>query len=143
MGVELVEYHAGLDPRPARFDVDLENPVHVAREVDLDAASHGLAAQAGTSAAGRDGNAPFVRETEDAGDLVRVGGIGDAQGVDFVNAGVCAVQDPGRFVEPKRAVDLFPDLFPPGCVHIPCLYDIPGLCLVVLIPKWGRGTPST
>ena len=122
VGVELVQDHAGLDPGPARFDVDLEDPVHVAGEIDLDAAAHGLSGQAGAAAAGRDGDAPFVREPEDAGDLVRVGGIGDAERFDFVYAGVRAVQDPGRFVEPERATRFFPDLFLPGCFHVPCLH---------------------
>ena len=126
VGVEFVEHHAGLDPGPLLLDVDLEDPVHVPGEVDLDAAAYRLAAQAGSSAAGRDGNASFVGETEDAGDVVRVGGIRDAQRLDFVDAGVRTVQDPGRFVESERAVDLFPDLFLPGCVHVPCLCASPG-----------------
>ena len=74
-GVELVLDHAGFDPRPALRDVDLEDPVHVPRDVDHEPVRERLAVGPGPAAARGElhvGEARVLRRARDADQVVRV-----------------------------------------------------------------------
>ncbi len=71
-GIELILDDAGLDPHAAVRDIDLEDAVHVAGEVDHDARGERLAVGPGAAAARRDDHraeAFFGEQSHDAGDI--------------------------------------------------------------------------
>ena len=72
-GIQLVLHHAGLDAHATVLDIDLENAVHVPRDIHQHAVIERLAIGAGTAAAWRQGDARkawLVGEARDALDIL-------------------------------------------------------------------------
>jgi hypothetical protein len=70
--VEVVLHHARLHAGRPRLGVEVEDPVHVAREVQHDAGPDGLPRQRGAGAARRHGDAELAGDPHRRGDVVGV-----------------------------------------------------------------------
>ncbi|MND67771.1 hypothetical protein D3C80_591950 [compost metagenome] len=74
-GVELVLDHPGLDPHPTLLDVDLEDVVHVPRQVDDDAVGQRLAVGTGAATTGGEldlAKARFGHQRGNPGDVLGI-----------------------------------------------------------------------
>ena len=78
-GVELVLDHPGLDAHPAVLDVDVEDGVHVPRDVDHQAVGERLAVGAGAAPARREHHLAMRLASGQAGDALEVLAVARAQ----------------------------------------------------------------
>ena len=103
--VQVVEHHAGFDPRPSLVRVDLDHPVQILRGVEHEAGADRLAGLRGAAAPRRERDAMSGGDRNGANH--RLGGLGndDAQRLDLVDAGVGGVKRARNLVEADLAVD--------------------------------------
>src|SRR4051812_15570549 len=87
-GVELVLDDASFDPRPALFDVDLEDPVHVPRDVDHEPVCQRLAIGPGAAAPRgklQVGEARILRCARDTDEVVHLSRERDCLGCELID----------------------------------------------------------
>ena len=98
-GIQLVEDDARFDTGPAACSIDLENPVHVSGEIDLQALSDRLSCQAGTASTGQQRQSALTGDTHRVHDVRRRPGKDYSHRFYFINAGVRGVEAPGQGVK--------------------------------------------
>ena len=95
MKVELLLNDAGFDDSPSFFRVHLEHAVEVFRHVDDDRVADGLSGQAGSGASRKDRHLEIAGDFHRGEDVFVSAGNHDADRLDFVDAGVGAVEIAG------------------------------------------------
>ena len=96
-GIELILHHAGLDAYPALVRVDLEDPVHVARDVHHKTLRQRLAVGAGSAAARCEDDvleAGLGRDTREAHQVIDVARKHDKLGKQLIDRVVGCRDDP-------------------------------------------------
>ena len=118
VGIELVQDYTGLHPRPSLLQVYFQDLVHVFGALDYDGNAYGLARQACSASARKQGNRVAGRERNSGYYVVMRPRESNPQRLDLIDAGVCAVQDPGKPIRAnlagERTAQLryeFPELF--------------------------------
>src|SRR5262245_38205040 len=103
--VELVLYQPGLHPRPLLLDVDLDDLVHVAREVEDKGAVDRLAGERGAAAARQQRDLLIARDLHRSANVVGIARDDDANRLDLVHGGVGRVEELGALIEPDITAD--------------------------------------
>ena len=103
--IQLVLHEPRLHARPPLLGIQLEETVHVRREVDDDRPVDGLAGQRGPAAAGQHRRARAVGHVEDGLDVARVARDHHAHRFHLVHRGVGGVEEPRVGVEADVALD--------------------------------------
>ncbi len=97
--VQRPHHHARLHPHPGGVVGDLEDPVHVAGEVDLDAGPHRASRQSRSHPPRHEGQSARSGVFDQTHDILGVPGSDDSQRPDLVQTCVGSVQRSGDVVE--------------------------------------------
>ena len=114
-GVQAVEHHAWLHTRPSLLEVDLQDAIHVPGEVEHQGASDGLPGEAGAGAAGQERDALARGEGDGRGHILLVAGHHHPKGLFAVDAGIGAVERPGKAVEVDFSLQALLQFLGYGC----------------------------
>ena len=113
----MIEHDAGLYAHPALLGVDLKYLVEIFRAVHQDGFAHRLPGQAGASATDERRCFVLIRQFDDRLHVVGAIGNHDADGLDFVNAGVGGVQRACDLIEAHLALDALAQFVDQVCHH--------------------------
>jgi hypothetical protein len=97
--IELFLYDARFDNGPSLFDIHVENAIQVFGHVDDNGVAHGLAGQAGSGAPRQNGYSKFSRDFHRGEHVFMRAWNDDADGFDFVDAGVGTIEESRNAVE--------------------------------------------
>ena len=103
--VKLVDGDAGLGVHPPLFTIDLDDVVHVFREIDDDATVDCLPRKASAATSRQHGNSGSGTRLDGCANVVRVVGHDDTKWSHLVDGGVGRVHLPRVTVEPDFAGD--------------------------------------
>ena len=103
--VQLLLNHAGLDDSPLLFSIHLENAIQVFRHVDDDGFADRLPRQTRPATARKNGDFKIARDLHRGENILVSSRNHDADRLDFINAGVCAVHQAGSAVEANFTLD--------------------------------------
>jgi len=104
--VEPVEDEPRLDPRPAPFDIDRDNPVHMLAAIEDEGAGDCLPALRGAAAARQDRDPFLARDRHRRGDILAALRHDDAHGLDLIDRRIGRVAPAAERIEEDRTPDL-------------------------------------
>ena len=104
--VEAVEHHPRLDPRPAPFDIDRDDPVHISAAIEDKRTGHGLPALRGAGAARQNRHAFLAGDRDRRRGVLAIARDHDAQRLDLIDRRVGGVAPAAERVEQDLAADL-------------------------------------
>ena len=93
VGIELILHHSWFYSHIAFFGVELQNPIQVLGEVQMDRMPNGLARQAGSATSRQDREAVSSGQLDRREGVLRVPGDDDSDRLNLIDTGIRAVKN--------------------------------------------------